>query len=76
MKSKQMTPEQLREMIAAHRSGLPQPADLREALRAKLDRLPAVVQAVQGGASLRKAASAAGVSINTVRKVKKAMGRT
>lgn len=39
-----------------------------------LAKYPAVVQAIEQGLSLRKAAASAGVSVNTVRKVKEAMG--
>lgn len=46
METKRLTPDQLREMIAAHRSDLPLAADLREELRSKLNKLPSVARGV------------------------------
>ena len=74
-----LTPEQIKRR-AAIRQGMKQAADRGQHVGRPADdpaqivaSYPAVVAALNSGASLRGAASAAGVAVNTVRKVKAAL---
>lgn len=74
-----LTPEQIKRR-AAIRQGMKQAADRGQHVGRPADdpaqiiaSYPAVVDAIRGGLSLRAAAAAAGVAVNTVRKVKAAL---